>query len=180
MVKFFFKKVACHAHSVYPNHQVAFMSFNVTYFRNISITAVCCLLFCATTAFAADQPRKISGNQMLSAEAVNQPASQQNDLPTPRTFGEPLLVVEDLSAELFADNGVLFVQGNIINKTHLPVKGYIMVNILDKNNMVITAYHVELKQDNNFVQGKPKHFESMLDVSSIKNMANVSLEFVNK
>jgi len=129
-------------------------------------------------ALANDYARKItkSSPQPVPPVSAEQP---QHQLDTPRTFGEPLLEIEELQANLYSNNTVLIVEGRIINKSHLPAQGYLIVNLLDKNDNVITAFEADINGGHPIDYGKSKPFEAQFDVSGVKNMTNVSIEFVS-
>ncbi len=132
------------------------------------------LALTANQATAASGPRTITKTQRAGQQTAQ---TNPNDN-TPRTFGEPQLQIEELSAKLFSDNTVLLVQGKLINNSHMPVKGYVLVKILDKSDNVITAIETEINQSQRFDHGEIKPFEAQVDVSEIKGLANVAIEFI--
>ena len=139
-------------------------------------TLFACLLFTfctATAAISEDYPRKITKSTPRAAIPPSQPQAN-----TPHSFSAPSLVIEELTAELYSDNTILLVQGKILNEGYIPAKGYLIVNLLDKHDSVITAYETEINNGSQFGHGKSKPFEAQFDVSNIKNMTNVSIEFI--
>lgn len=146
------------------NHLIAFISFY-------------CLLFFLSPVAADEYARKITKSSPQPVPPVLQ-EQPQHQMATPHTFGQPLLEIEELQANLYSNNTVLVVEGKIINKGHGPAQGYLIVNLLDKDDNVITAYETEINRGRPFDYGKSKPFQAQFDVSGINNMTNVSIEFV--
>ena len=152
---------------------------NIIQSRSISYLLCTLLAFFISTAQAAEGSRVVRQSESAAARANHNRNQTQNTVTEqPRTFGEPLLIIEELTADLYNDNTVLLIQGQLTNKSHRPMRGYVLVKILDKDDNVIAAIETEINESRKFYHGQSRPFEEAVDVSSIKGMANVAIEFV--
>lgn len=87
--------------------------------------------------------------------------------------------VQDLSADLFSDNTILFVSGKIKNTSFRPIQGYVLVRFQDLNNMELGYVETALNQNQPIQHNALGLFEISVNIKENSSISNVSVEFVD-
>lgn len=87
--------------------------------------------------------------------------------------------VQDLSADVFSDNTILFVAGNIKNTSFRPIQGSVLVRFQDVNNMELGYVETALNQNQPIQHNTLGGFEISVNIKENSSISNVSVEFVN-
>lgn len=103
---------------------------------------------------------------------------RSSDLSVPLPFSASRYEFEDLNIELYSDENILFVSGNIRNMTYAPVRGYAIVYFKDKGDDVIHSVETDVNGGNSFIHGEAGYFETVENIENIPGLENVSVEFV--
>ncbi len=110
------------------------------------------------------------------AGALNAGEIQKQSL----AFAAPQYVLEDLMAESQAGGDVIYVAGRIRNRSHAPVRGYVVVYFCNSNNQPLHAMEAEVNRNEAFGHGQDGFFEVTANVAGLPNVVNVTVEFVDR
>ncbi len=86
--------------------------------------------------------------------------------------------VQDLSAQLFSDNRILFISGKIKNTSFQPIQGYILIRFQDLNNTELGYVETILNQNQPIQHNALGDFDISVNISEHSNITNISVEFV--
>ncbi len=88
-----------------------------------------------------------------------------------------LITVEDLGAEFHTESGSITVTAKIKNVSHSFLRGYATVYYLSAEGQEIFSYQDEINDGEPFAHGATIDFESTSQVSNIKKIATISVDF---
>jgi len=125
----------------------------IYFFRTLTIFAT---IFCLTTG-------SVYGNQSGYLPSV--------DIRT------KLIAVEDLGAEFHTESGSITVSAQIKNISHSLIRGYATIYYLTAEGQEIFSYEDEINGGKPFAHGSIIEFESTSQVSNIKKIATISVDF---
>ncbi len=86
--------------------------------------------------------------------------------------------VQDLSAQLFSDNSILYVSGKIKNSSFQPIQGYVLIRFQDLNNTELGYVETVLNQNNPIQHNALGDFDISVNIGKNSRISNVSVEFV--
>ena len=86
--------------------------------------------------------------------------------------------VQDLSANVFSDNTVLFVSGKIKNTSFRPIQGHVLVIFQDINNMELGYVETTLNRNQPIQHNALGAFEITVNIKETAGISNVSVELV--
>lgn len=95
-------------------------------------------------------------------------------------FSAPQFEVEELAAELQDDGNAIYFAGKIRNRSHAPVRGYVVVYFRNGENQPLHAVEVDVNEGKVFAHNDAGYFEGTANISGISGIANVSVEFVDQ
>ncbi len=98
----------------------------------------------------------------------------------PLSFGGPKFKVEELSAEPLSDGKLLSVHGVIVNLELKPLKGYVIVYFKNGAHDVLHATEVKVNKNRSIAGGERGYFETTENVEGLGDLANISIEFVER
>lgn len=87
--------------------------------------------------------------------------------------------VQDLSADVFSDNTILFVSGKIKNNSFRSIQGSVLVRFQDMNNMELGYVETALNKNQPIQHNALGGFEISVNIKENSSISNVSVEFVN-
>lgn len=88
--------------------------------------------------------------------------------------------VVDLCAELAEDGHIIHVSGGIKNKSFSSVRGCAVLYLLDGNDAVVHAVETVVNDRHLFHHGQTATFQVTIDISALKNLQSVTVEFVQQ
>lgn len=88
-----------------------------------------------------------------------------------------LIEVEDLGAEFHTESGSITVSAQIRNVSHSLIRGYATIYYLTAEGQEIFSYEDEINDGKPFGHGATIEFESTSQVSNIKKIATISVDF---
>lgn len=88
-----------------------------------------------------------------------------------------LITVEDLGAEFHTESGSITVSAQIKNVSHSILRGYATIYYLSAEGQEIFSYQDEINGGEPFAHGTTIDFESTSQVTNIKKIATISVDF---
>lgn len=100
------------------------------------------------------------------------------------SYASPILAtvaryqIVDLSANSGENNNIIDVSGGIKNYSFAPIKGHVIVYLLDSQQAVIHSVKTEVNNNHPFGHGRVGQFEITINIASHSSLKRVSVEFV--
>lgn len=100
--------------------------------------------------------------------------------PENRSIFSPEYEIIDIQANLFSDGTLLEVTGKVKNKSYAAIRGYVIINLKDRNNNNIGWVETDVNKKRPFRHNENGIFEISVDIRNSPTPTNVSVEFVKK
>jgi hypothetical protein len=92
------------------------------------------------------------------------------------TFAAPQFVIEDLEAPTRDD--IVLVRGRIRNNGDMPVRGYVLIHFKNGDNGIIGSVESAVNEHRPIGRGESGPFEEYVNISGIRDIKTVSVEFI--
>ena len=119
---------------------------------------------------ASDQP---SGPDSINAEKLPIP---------PLLYSGQGYKLNKLRADVYVQSGQVVISGLVKNEQNLPLRGYVIIMLLDSNGGMVKSVESEINKNKHIPPRQTGIIDAvaMVPISSIRRIAQVSVEFVKQ
>jgi hypothetical protein len=93
-------------------------------------------------------------------------------------YSSAVCPIVHLEANTYEKGRLLHVQGKVKNMSQRPVRGYLLLHLVDSNQQSVYALRTEIQDKSQLAHNDTGSFEEVINIQALKGLKTVRVEFV--